>query len=295
MNRLTPLFLMIPILALIGRAYGADDAAEKIAEQKKTAKNNWESLEAGEMSSLETAHLLIYAPKDYEKKLKEIGATLEAHYAQAKIALGIDKDKDEPVPGKVTVYLLPERAHFTSFLRKIDKHRPEPEDVGSHFADGDFPHVAAGPPVSKDDPPIERQAGEQIAQLLLVKKAGVRTPLPGWLESGFGRATWYRSAPTTRAVSDERKRAAAMLAKSKWAAKDVWSNSLADEEAVLMQASFADFMAYGPGSSKFPAFVVAFKPEENVEKVSMEKALEAVSLKPDVISAGWRKWSAAGP
>jgi hypothetical protein len=295
MRRLASLSLMLPFLALTGLANGADDAAEKIAEQKKTAKSNWESLEAGEVTSVETTHLLIYAPKDYEKRLKEIGISLEPHYVQAKIALGFDKDKDEPVPGKVTVYLLPERANFTSFMRKVDKRRPEPEDVGTHFADGDFPHVAAGPPVAKDDPPIERQAGEQIAALLLVKKAGVRTPLPGWLVSGFGRATWYRSAPTTRPVSDERKRAAAMLAKSKWMAKDVWTNSLSDEEAVLMQASFADFMAYGPGSSKFPAFVAAFKPEENVEKVSMEKALEAVSLKPDVISAGWRKWSAAGP
>ncbi len=295
MRRLTLLFLMLPFLTLAGLADAADEAAEKLAEQKKTAKNNWESLEAGELSTLETAHLLIYAPKDYEKRLKEIGAALEPQYDQAKKALGFDKDKNEPVPGKIAVYLLPERANFTSFMRKIDKRRPEPEDVGSHFADGDFPHVAAGPPVSKDDPPIDRQAGEQIAALLLAKKAGVRTPLPGWLVAGFGRATWYRSASTIRLVSDERKRAALMLAKSKWAAKDVWSNSLSDEEAVLMQASFADFMAYGPGSSKFPAFVAAFKPEENVEKVSTDKAIEAVSLKPDVISAGWRKWSAAGP
>src|SRR5262245_55880674 len=185
----------------------ADEA--KLAEQKKTAEGNWATVGAGDPAHVETAHLLIYAPKSFEKRLKDLGALLEKQHEQAHKALALDKE--EPLPGKVAVYLLPERTQFTAFVRRVEKRRLDPEDCGSHQLEGDSPHVAAGPPQEKTDPAVEAQAGEQIAQALLVKKAGRTVPLPNWLRTGFGRATAYRAAPRDRAVVEERKKAAALL------------------------------------------------------------------------------------
>src|SRR5437879_6177748 len=96
----------------------ADETADKVAAQKKAAEENWAQLDAGESVHLETAHLLIYAPKSMEKKLKDLGATLEKHQEIARKALGYD-EKTQPWPGKLTIYLFTEREVFTAFLRRV--------------------------------------------------------------------------------------------------------------------------------------------------------------------------------
>jgi hypothetical protein len=286
--RVTPPALLAFTLLLLPAAPAlADD--DKLAAQKKTAQENWDTLGLGDPAHLETAHLLIHAPKSYEKRVKEIGAALERHYEQARKALGYDTE--EPLPGKVAVYLLPEREQFTAFVRRVEKRRLQPEDAGSHQVEGDFPHVAAGPPQAKTDAPVEGQAGEQLARAVLVKKAGVRTPLPLWLTAGFGRATTYRASPRDRVVAEERKRAAALLAKNRWTAGDVWGGTLGDEEAAVLQASLADFLAYGPGASKFAEFVEGFRPEEGQERRTTEQALESANLTIDRVSKIWREWA----
>ncbi len=60
----------------------------------------------------------------------------------------------------------------------------------------------------------------------------------------------------------------------------------------MLEASLADFLAYGPGQSKFAAFVEAFKPEENQEKKTTEQALEGINLPKDRLNTRWREWAA---
>ncbi len=62
-------------------------------------------------------------------------------------------------------------------------------------------------------------------------------------------------------------------------------------DAPLLEASLADFMAYGPGQSKFAALLEAFKPEENQEKKTTGQALEGISLPVDRLNARWREWA----
>jgi hypothetical protein len=287
--RVIPRILLALPLLLLARPAFADEAADKLAAQKKTARENWEALGAGEAAFVETAHLLVYAPKSYDKHLKEIGAALEKHFEQARKPLGYEKDA--PWPGKAAVYLIPERDDFTKFVRRVEKRRVEAEDAGSHWAGDDFPHAVGGPPRAKSDPPVEGQAGEQLAAALLVKKAGAKVPLPGWLVAGFGRATAYRARPNDKAVLDERRKAAALVKKGH-KAQEVWGNTLEDEDAPALGASLADFLAYGPGQSKFVALLEAFKPAENQEKKTFEQALEGISLPPDRLNMRWREWAA---
>lgn len=285
----THALLALPLLFAAWPAAFADEAADKLAEQKKTAQANWEAIAAGEAAFVETAHLLVYAPKSYDKRLKDIGAVLEKHYEQARKPLGYEKE--EPWAGKAAVYLIPERDDFTKFVRRVEKRRVEAEDAGSHSVEGDFPHAVGGPPRAKSDPAVDGQAGEQLAAALLVKKAGAKMPLPGWLVAGFGRATAYHARPNDKGVAEERRKAAALVKKGH-KAQEVWAGTLEADDAPALQASLADFLAYGPGQSKFVAFLEAFKPAENQDKKTTDQALEGISLPPDRLNTRWREWAA---
>ncbi len=266
----------------------ADDVKARVAEQKKQAEGNWETAGAGEFAHLETKHLLIYAPEAMDKQLKGLGALLEKQYDLAWRALGLEEKKDD-LPGKVTVYLFASREAFTAFVRRVEKRRVMAEDEGSYSAADDDLHAAAGPP-RKGGFPVEAMAGEQVAALLLARKAGKNTPLPSWLTSGFGRATYYRAAPATKAVLDDRK-LASKLARVRSAA-DVWNGTADAAEMDALAGSLVDFLAYGPLADKFPSFVVGFQPGENMDSRTAAQALEAAGLKGDVIDQRWKAWAA---
>ncbi|HKI33316.1 MAG TPA: hypothetical protein VKA46_15795 [Gemmataceae bacterium] len=290
MRLTTHVLLALPLLLAASAAASADDAADKLAAQKKTAEENWDGLGGGGAPAhAETTHLLVYAPKSYEKRLKEIGASLEKSYEQARKPLGYEKE--EPWPGKIAVYLLPEREDFVRFVRRVEKRHAEAEDAGSHWIEGDFPHAVGGPPRAKTDPSAEVQAAEQVATALLVKKAGAKVPLPAWLLNGFGRATGYRVRPTDKAVVEERRKTAALVKKGQKAA-DIWGKTLEADDAPALEASLADFLAYGPGQSKFVALLEAFKPEENQQKKTTKQALDGISLPVDRLNTRWREWAA---
>jgi hypothetical protein len=265
----------------------ADDAADKLAERKKQAEADWETVGAGAFSHVETDHLLIYAPKEWEKKLKDVGATLEKHFDTAKAALAFDA-KTDPAPTKVLVFLFTEREHFGSFVRKVEKQRLEPAEAACFSAEDETLRVAAGPPRPKQDLDQEGQAGEQLASLLLSRKAGLKTPLPSWLTQGFGRATYHRAVGGPKTAADRGK--AVEFAKGK-GAREIWTGSVDLERAPALQGSLADYLAYGPGAAKFPAFVKGFQPEENVERKTTEQAFEAAGLMADKVDKGWRGWA----
>jgi hypothetical protein len=277
-------------LLLLNGAAGAraDDEPDKVAEQKKAALERWGLLELGGAAHQETAHLLVYAPKDLEKRLKEIAALLEKHYETAAKPLQVDPKDNRWWPGKLTVYLFSEREQFTTFVRRVEKRRLESDEVGSYRAEGDQPHAAAGPPRTKQDPSLELQAGQQVAAAMLQRKAGAKVPLPYWLVAGFGRATNYRAAPGTY-VTSERSHAARQVQAGR-GVKDVWGGGLGEEDAGPLRASLADYLAYGPGAAKFPMLLTGFEPEEGQEKKTTEQALDAVGLKWDTLEKAWKAW-----
>ncbi|HEY1860922.1 MAG TPA: hypothetical protein VGG61_11235 [Gemmataceae bacterium] len=280
-------YLLAAALLLIGGTVWADETADKVAAQKKAAEENWTQAEAGEIAQLETAHLLIYCSKSLEKKLKEIGATLEKHQEMARKALGYD-EKNEPWPGKLTIYLFADREPFAAFVRRVEKRRVEAEDTGSHFVDSESPHAVAGPPRHKKDLALDDEIAEQSAAALLQKKAGKDVILPGWLLTGFGRATTYRIIPTNAAIRKERTVAAKLSAMK--SAKDVWGETIDGDQAPVLAASVADYLAYGPESSNFSKFVASFKPENGQEKKTAAQAFEAAGLTPEKLDAKWRIW-----
>lgn len=272
------------VLALAAGGGRADEAADKSPDRKKAAEADWATAGAGEFSTLETPHLLIYAPKDWDKRLKDLGTLLEKHYDQARAALGYD-DKTDPLPAKAVVYIFDERDHFAGFVRRVEKRRLESYDTASFSAEDDALHIAVGPTPSKAALGPDGRAAEQLAALMLARKAGRKTPLPGWLTDGFGRATYYHAVGGPRSAADRRE--AAQWA-AKGYAKDIWAGAV---DSPALQGSLADYFAYGPAASKFTAFLKGFEPEENVEKQTTEKALDAAGLTPDHVQKSWKAWA----
>ncbi len=277
--------------ALVGvAARGADPAEDpkaKAAEQKKKAEANWDTAGGGEFAQLETKHLLLYTSKSLEKQLAAIGTGLEKQFDLAWKALQFEDKKDD-LPGKVTVYLFASREPFTAFVRRVEKRRVTSDDEGTYSAADDDLHAAAGPP-RKGGFPAEAMVGEQVSGLLLARKAGRTTPLPSWLVSGFGRATYYRANPASKVVLDDRKQAA-KLARSRSAA-DVWNGTADASEMDTLAGSLVDFLAFGPASDKFPSFVVGFQPGENMDSRTPAQAMESAGIKGDVIDKGWKRWA----
>jgi hypothetical protein len=261
-------------------------------ELKKKAEANWESVGGGKVALHETKHFLICAPEAMAKNLKDAGELLEKHHDKAKEALKFEMkedDKGEVLPGKVVVYLFGERDAFKAFVRRIEGRRLLPEETGSFSARDDKLHIAVSPPRGKEGLPIEIQACEQAASLLLARRAGARTPLPDWVSSGFGRATYYRVAPRDKAVLADR--SLAVNLSRKHSISEVWDGKTGADEAPALAGSLMDFLAYGPASSVFPKFVAGFQPEENVESKTAAQAFEAAGLKPERIVKSWKAWA----
>lgn len=276
----------------------AKKLAAQVAEQKKAAEENWANMEVGDPTFHETPELLLVAPKKYANKIDKTGTLLGRYYATAKRALQM---KEKPWPGKLTVYLFAEREQFVAFRRRIEKLRVEPEDTCSFGIEGNKPYVSASPPRSVGDLPMEEQAGEQIASALLAKRIG-DTQVSPWLIPGFGRATHYRVAPTAQATLAERQVAAKAVKDRGRSAQGVYSfmnagdSGMQPDEAAILRANLADFMAYGPLAPKFVEFVDAFKPdrEKKEQMRNTDQALRSMSIKPDDLNSAWQKWAKGG-
>ena len=274
------------LTALAGAASAQDDQAKKVAQQKKTGEAAWTALDTGDPAFAETRHLLVYAPKAMQGRLKTIGALLEKYHDQAIKGTGLDPK--EGYPGKITVYLLPGKEAMTAFSRRVEKRRPRSGEVGSFQADDDKLHAAACAVTGKGVVPVEARAGEKLAELLLQRRAGRGTVLPDWLLNGFGRATSFQVSPREQFVRENRKWIR-VLAKKRDASA-IWDSTLEGEEIEPLQGSLGEFLAYGPGRKFFGKFVEGFKPGENMATKTTAQALEEARLTGDKVGKAWKNW-----
>jgi hypothetical protein len=274
-------------LLLVAPGLRADDRDDLVPGQRKAARDNWARAEGGPEAVHETAHLILVAPPAMQNRLKDIGNLLEKFYDTAAKPLFM---KEPAWEGKLAVYLFAKPEQLDSFIRLVEGRRVRRVERGTFSAADDRLHAAACPPREKGDPAIEVQAGQQVASAVLMRKAGARTPVPYWLTAGFGRATYYRTTPAAGDVGGERRAAARFAARYGRTAAHVWGGSLEGDEAAVLAASLADYLAYGPGKAKFAAVLEGFKPGENGLERTAGEALEAAGLRADAVTVGWRRW-----
>jgi hypothetical protein len=258
-----------------------------VAAQKKAGAANWSVVVESPPAFHETPHLLVFAPKTMEKRLKGVGALLEKYHDRAVKQLAFDAKGREMYPGKITVYLFSDREHVPAFARRVEKRRPMDGESASFSATDDRLHAAAAPAGKRIS--VEARAGEQIASLLMARKAGKGTALPEWVLGGFGRATSSRLLPREKFVVEERRQARALSSKRK--ASDVWSGAVDADEADALSGSVMDFLAYGPGgAARLPKIIAGFAPEEGIPTKTAAQALEAARIKVETVEKAWRTW-----
>ncbi len=281
--------LLLGLAPAASPAQTSDDTAATVAAQKKAGAANWDAVVEAPHAFAETKHLLIYAPKTMEKRLGKVGAVLEKYHSRALDALAYDPKGRETYPGKIAVYLFADLEQVPTFARRVEKRRPLAGETGSFSAKNDRLHAVAA--AGGKGGSVESRAGEQVVALLLTRKAGIATPVPDWVLSGFGRATSYRVLPREKFVLDDRKQAKALASKRK--ASDVWGGAIDADEAGALSGSVMDFLAYGPGSRRFPKFIEGFQPGEGATSKTAAQAMETAGIKAGTVEKVWKTWVAS--
>jgi hypothetical protein len=254
------------------------------ARQDAAARASWKKLFSGETPPFrETPYLLLYGTIP-GKSLKDIGERLNRQIDLARTALEMDQ---VPWPGKLTVFMVPERARLTALVRHLEQRNPEPEETGSVDLRADPPHVIAGPPRTSTDPSIENEAGQLIAGALLTKKAGAA--LPEWVTDGFGRATVLLTGPKAELLAEHRKASQALVYKKRTAA-DVWDSRLPVEDAGPLRETLIEYLAYSKRFSRFDQFLAGFRVDEKRPNPTTLDALKAANVNPQRLNTVWQAW-----
>jgi len=274
-----------PLLALAALAAPLPAQTPEV-QQQTSARLNWKrAFEKDPPEPAETKHLLIFGTVP-GKTLKEVGEALEAHFELAHKALEMD-DKRDMWKGKLTVFLIPEKADYDKFIRRVERRYPEEGEHGSAVVRSDEPHVVAGPPRAADGPPADAHAGEQVAIALMIKK--VNADLPFWVRSGFGRATAMQAATPEKRAQEYRKALGYIQVKKRTAA-DAWGGRLETAEAPVVRGTVLAYLAYSGRTAKFVPFLMAFRPTEERPEPTTADALKSVEVAPDRLHNLWLAW-----
>ena len=287
-------FLTLPFALLLVAGFSAAD--ETSAKQKKLAIEGLKKADIpkGNVAESETVILAGVLP---ESRLKSIGDALTKTSKTARKALQFD-EKDEPWKGKLTVVLLPERTHFSSYMRLVVGQRVE----GNYHINirSDEPTVVSGADLDAKatDSDVLGELGPVLAGAWIQAKVGPSANIPSWVRLGLGRAIAYRAeGPSSKRFSGykTRARAAVLGGGGKPAAPimDIWNSDRA--EGLDLATSLMDYMAFGTGQANFGKFLAALRPDENGDAPAIAKAIEDAGWKtPADLEAAWKKWVTAG-
>lgn len=281
MRRAVNRFRLLSLAAMVlisSSALYADDKSEMLAKQKAAADENWKKMEFGKSASTaETPNFLIYSRLP-EAKTKALAAGLDKLFATAGKALKYS-DKERPWPGKLVVYVVPDRNDFVSFMRKIVKKSPGEDDTSFSEVRGDDAMIVVGAPKADQIEP-EEQAKRELATMLLKKKMAAGEP-PAWVSIGFANASIHRAATKSRVTV--RPPAGVPL-------NYLWMDG-ANPKVLSNYATYVvDYLAYGPMADSFDTFVGALRPGENGMAPGMKEVLESIKMNEMTLEYCARRW-----
>lgn len=279
-------------IALAVSTAPADETTDK---QKKVAAENLKKAEVDKSEVVETESLIVHTTLP-APRAKAVASLLQKTYKVARKGLQLE-EKEEPWKGKLTVYHLPDRKSYATFLRAVGGDRPEnPYYVSVR---GDEPYVVSGPDLSakSTDADVAAQLSPAVAVALLMSKAGASTPVPTWVRNGFGQAATLRAdGPNGKRFPAYKSQARAAVLKGGGGkptpVADVWGSERSDVE--LIQTALIDYMAFGPGAANFPRFVTGLRADENGDTPPIAMVLESAGWKAPALEVAWWKWVQGG-
>lgn len=287
MPRIITLLTILTVGLLGADAQDKKELKKDTAAQKAAATANMKKAELGQPTIIETDNFLV-ATTLTEDKAKALGMALEKLVPVARKALQYEST-EEPWKGKLTVYHLPDRREFKSFMRIVVQVQPE-----SVYYDlrGDEPLI-----VDPVDVPSKATEADQFARTAAnvaaayLKGKGGTANVPEWLADGFGRVVAMRAEGLNSKRYATYRAAARGLASKGVRATDLWGEGKPSGADVLA-ASVAEFLAFGPMAKDFPKLVTGFRSDENGNSPSVQQALEASGWKDmAALDAAWKKWA----
>lgn len=251
------------VAVVVGSVSGAQETADLVGRQRDKASGYWKNLEAAETKSpVESPHFMVFGRAPVAR-LKTVSQQLEAAFVTASKPLKY-AEKEGPWPGKLAVFVLPNRNDFVRLARIAGLKSPESDDTVLIDISGDQALLIVGPPrVGSADP--ELAAREEMVGLMLQRKFG--TMPPSWLKTGFVRATLARiNRPSGKVINSPTV-----------PFEELWNNRA--PEAIRHQAAtyFVDYWAYGPGSEWFDKFLAAARPGENNRMPTVEEMARSLN------------------
>lgn len=273
-----------------------DKDKELVKQAKDTALANLKKAGLEKPTVVETNNFIIVGSVSAEKA-KALGEVLEKTTTLTRKTLKYD-EKEASWKGKLTVYFVPDNAEYKSLMRRAFQQPPE----------GAFADLRAEPPFIVDPAEVTGKATDAdlyastaarvSGEHLKARGTGAQT-IPDWLRDGFGRVTAMRAEGTTskRYVAYKSQAKAALTKGARPPAlADIWSDAKSANGEVLA-TSFAEYLAYGPGASKFQMFLDGLKPSENIAMPTVQQGLDAAGWKEKDLPAldlAWRRWISAG-
>lgn len=267
-------------LALLPFTLRAEEKDETLAKQKEAAEANWKRMEFAKQAPavMETPNFLIYSRLP-EAKTKALAASLDKIYATALKPLKYDA-KDPPWPGKLAVFVLPERGEFVQFMRKFARKSPGEDEITHHNMSGDIGMIVAGAPKIGVEDPEELTRNEMIAMLLSRKLGGADAP--DWLAPAYARVVNHRMTKQTKVLSRAPNAPFSAL----------WNADIVANAKLPLATYLVDYLAFGPNPELFTTFVGALRPGENGGTPPYGDVLAAMKLDEaslEVIAKYWRK------
>jgi hypothetical protein len=280
------LSLVLPFVSTLR----ADDKDQIVAKQRAFALETLKKCDAPTPALIETKDLLVCGPFP-EAKLKAMGEPVQKHYAAAFAALKFEMT-DNPPPGKLAVYFLPDRKQYNQFSAQVIEERLDRNDRSHADARRPEPYVVVSVLPGKEPTDFEKEASRLVEVGLLQAKAG-ESSLPPWVEEGFVRALRMRAYPD-QAANDRiwLKRNVAGKA-SRYKVSDTWAPG-GEKEKQLLAASVMEFFVYGPGAPKLSKFLIGLRVVDPEAKPTADAALTAASFTADQLDAAWKKWLLIG-
>lgn len=277
-------------LAVLAGPVAAQDAKADAARQKAAATANMKKADFVRASVVEGKHFIV-ATTLPEEKAKALAAQLDRVVPVARKALQYE-EKEEAWKGKLALYYLPDGADFKSFVRSVVVEQP----AGVHYQlRSDEPFIAD--PVEVPAKATEADQFANAAALVAgayLRAKGAGAAVPDWLAGGFGRVTVMRAEGPNSRRYQAQKGAARALARAGAKPSELWAETRPASGEVLAN-SFAEYLAYGPGTANFARLIAGFRPDENGNAPTPQAAFEAAGWKDlPALEAAWRKWASSG-
>ena len=277
-------------------AQDKDKDKSLVKQAKDTALANLKKAGLDKPTVVETGNFIIVGSLSAEKA-KALGEVLEKTTTLTRKTLKYD-EKEASWKGKLTVYFVPDNAEYKALMRRAFQQPPE-----GAFADlrAEVPFIVdpAEVPGKPTDADLYTNTAARVSGEQLKAKGTGAQVIPDWLRDGFGRVTAMRAEGTTsKRYTAYKSQAKAALTKGGQppTLADIWGDAKSANGEVLA-TSFAEYLAYGPGASKFPKFLDGLKPSENVAAPTVTQGLDAAGWKEKDMPAldlAWRRWISAG-